>query len=90
MIKQKTSPTNCYEWALCLSLDAMYSLFLTYVIMYIRQKERIPDSYTKQSMGQILECFCKSIYLFMTFTQSHRPEEVIPDSYDTSCGPGLV
>ena len=22
MIKQKTSPTNCYEWALCLSLDA--------------------------------------------------------------------
>ena len=29
-------------------------------------------------MGQTLDCFCKGI----EFTQSHWPEEAIPDSYD--------
>ena len=29
-------------------------------------------------MGQTLDCFYKGI----EFTQSHRPEEAIPDSYD--------
>ena len=29
-------------------------------------------------MGQTLDCFCKCI----EFTQLHRPEEAIPDSYD--------
>ena len=33
---------------------------------------------TSQSMGQKLDCFCKGI----EFTQSHRPEEAITDSYD--------
>ena len=36
-------------------------------------------------MGQTLDCFCKGI----EFTQSHRPEEAILDSYD-KCGPGLI
>ena len=35
-------------------------------------------------MGQTLDCFCKGI----EFTQSHRPEEAIPHSYD-KCEPGL-
>ena len=35
-------------------------------------------------MGQTLDCFCKGI----EFTRSHRPGEVIPDSYD-KCEPGL-
>ena len=34
-------------------------------------------------MRQTLDCFCKGI----EFTQSHRPEEAIPDSYN-KCGPG--
>ena len=36
-------------------------------------------------MGQTLDCFCKG----MTFTQSHRPEEAIPNSYD-KCKPGSM
>ena len=36
-------------------------------------------------MGQTLDCFCKG----MEFTQSHRPEEAIPDSYD-KCEPGSL
>ena len=36
-------------------------------------------------MGQTLDCFDKGI----EFTQSHRPEEAIPDSYD-KCEPALV
>ena len=36
-------------------------------------------------MGQTLDCFCKCIQ----FTQSHRPEEAIPDSYN-KCEPGLL
>ena len=35
-------------------------------------------------MGQTLDSFCKGI----EFTQSHRPEEAIPHSYD-KCEPGL-
>ena len=35
-------------------------------------------------MGQTLDCLCKGI----EFTQSHRPEEAIPDSYD-KFEPGL-
>ena len=35
-------------------------------------------------MGETLDCFCKGI----EFTQSHRPEEAIPDSYD-KCEPGF-
>ena len=35
--------------------------------------------------GQTLDCFCKGI----EFTQSHPPEEFIPDSYD-KCEPGLT
>ena len=35
-------------------------------------------------MGQTLDCFCKHI----EFTQSHRPEVAIPDSYDEG-EPGL-
>ena len=35
-------------------------------------------------MGQTLDCFGKG----REFTQSHRPEEAIPDSYD-KCEPGL-
>ena len=35
-------------------------------------------------MGEILHCFRDGI----EFTQSHRPEEAIPDSYD-KCEPGL-
>ena len=38
-------------------------------------------------MGQILDCFCNGI----EFTQSHRPEEVIPDSYDKcEAGFGMI
>ena len=37
-----------------------------------------PKYGTNQSMGRILDCFCKGII----FTQSHRPEVAIPDSYD--------
>ena len=33
-------------------------------------------------MGQTLDCFCKGI----EFTQSHRSEEAIPDSYN-KCEP---
>ena len=33
-------------------------------------------------MGRRLDCFCKGIQLYITFTQSHRPEEAILDSYD--------
>ena len=36
-------------------------------------------------MGQTLDCFCKG----MKFTQSHRPEEAIPDSND-KCEPGSL
>ena len=36
-------------------------------------------------MGQTLDCFCKG----MAFTQSHRPEEAIPNSYD-KCKPGSM
>ena len=35
-------------------------------------------------MGQTLDCCYKGI----KFTQSHRPEETIPDPYD-KCEPGL-
>ena len=35
-------------------------------------------------MGQTLDCFGKGI----EFTQSHRPEEAIADSYD-KCEPGF-
>ena len=35
-------------------------------------------------MGQTLDYFCKGV----EFTQSHRPEEAIPDSYD-KCDPSL-
>ena len=35
-------------------------------------------------MGETLDCFSKGI----EFTQSHRPEEAIPDSYD-KCEPGF-
>ena len=35
-------------------------------------------------MGQTLDCFCKG----KEFTQSHRPEEAIRDSYD-KCEPDL-
>ena len=40
-----------------------------------------------KGVGQTLDCFCKGI----EFTQSHRPEETIPDSrsYD-KCEPGLL
>ena len=33
---------------------------------------------TNYCMGEILNCICNGI----EFTQSHRPEEVIRDSYD--------
>ena len=35
-----------------------------------------------------MNCFCKSLYLYITFTQSLRLEEAIPDSYD-KCEPSL-
>ena len=38
----------------------------------------------KLNTGQISDCFCNGI----EFTQSHRPEEVIPDPCD-KCEPGL-
>ena len=38
---------------------------------------------TNQCLGRNLDCFCRSIYLYIAFTQSHRPEDAIaiPDSY---------
>ena len=35
-------------------------------------------------MGQTIDCFCRGT----EFTQSHRPEEAIHDSYN-KCEPGL-
>ena len=29
-----------------------------------------------------MDCLFKTLYLFITFTQSHRPKEAIPESYD--------
>ena len=46
------------------------------LLMYVN------EPVTKQSMGRRLDCFCKGIQLYMAFTQSHRPEEAILDSYD--------
>ena len=40
-------------------------------------------------MGRILDYFYKDIHLHMAFTQSHRPEKAIPDSYD-KCEPVLL
>ena len=39
-------------------------------------------------MRQILDYFCKGVYLYIAFTQSHRPEEAIPDPND-KCEPGF-
>ena len=33
-------------------------------------------------MEQILDCFCTDINLYIALTQSHRPDETIPDSYN--------
>ena len=35
-----------------------------------------------------MDCLCKGLYLYITFTQSHWLEEAIPDSYD-KCEPGF-
>ena len=35
-----------------------------------------------------MDCLCSGLYLYITFTQSHQPEEAISDSYD-KCGPGF-
>ena len=40
---------------------------------------------TTQGIGRILDHFCKDV----AFTQSHRPEEAITDSYN-KCGPGFI
>ena len=42
---------------------------------------------TNHSMGRILDCFAR-VYTHITFTQSHRQEDEIPDSYD-KCEPGF-
>ena len=36
------------------------------------------------SIGGIVDCLRKGLYLYITFTQSHWPEEAIPDSHDRS------
>ena len=37
-------------------------------------------------MKQILDCFCKDIYLYIVFIRSHRPVDAISNSYD-NCEP---
>ena len=37
---------------------------------------------TKQSIERTLDCLYKGIHLYVRLTQSHRPEEAIPDSYN--------
>ena len=49
----------------------------------------VTECMTTQGIGRILDHFCKDIHLYVAFTQSHRPEEAITDSYN-KCGPGFI
>ena len=54
----------------------------------INEPTRITESSStiieNHSIGGIVDSLRKGLYLYITFTQSHWPEEAIPDSYDRS------
>ena len=48
----------------------------------------VNECLTQQSIRQILDCFCRGVWLYIEFTQSHRPKVSIIDPYD-KYEPGL-
>ena len=63
-----------------LSLPVRFGSFL--LLAYVN------ECLTSQSMGQKNEVVFAKEHITIAYTQSHRPEDTIPDSYD-KCEPGL-